>query len=254
MSAPPSDAATMLEQSQWDSFWVPPDVQVTDREDLLLLGCDRPVSYLNTVLRARGELPERLAEVLRLQGARHTRWMVTDTRDPAPVEALLDRAGWRPGPLHEVRSLGLERWRHTRTQSTCPVLSEHRLRQAVTVGALAFGGTPHFDEVSLGLDLKICQEQQRVFRYVVEVDGEPAGTAGLTSFPKLGFGLLWGGGVLPQFRGRGAYSALLDARVEQARHLGLRRVGLYALHNTSAPIVARFGFEKSGIMRFYERP
>jgi N-acetylglutamate synthase-like GNAT family acetyltransferase len=82
----------------------------------------------------------------------------------------------------------------------------------------------------------------------------PVATGGMTVFGDLGFGYLWSGCTLLQTRGRGAYSAVLAARIERARELGLCHVGLYAITDTSAPIVARQGFKRVGTMTYWERP
>jgi hypothetical protein len=47
---------------------------------------------------------------------------------------------------------------------------------------------------------------------------------------------------------------VLEARVRKARELGLSHVGLYAVTDTSAPIVLRQGFRRYGAMTYWERP
>jgi hypothetical protein len=47
---------------------------------------------------------------------------------------------------------------------------------------------------------------------------------------------------------------LLASRLALARDLGLSLVGLYARDATSAPIVARCGFERWGEMTYWDRP
>jgi hypothetical protein len=58
---------------------------------------------------------------------------------------------------------------------------------------------------------------------------------------------------VPEARGRGAYSAVLAARAKRAAQLGLRYIGLYAIGDTSAPIVARQGFARHGAMTYWQR-
>lgn len=81
------------------------------------------------------------------------------------------------------------------------------------------------------------------------VDGEPAGSAGLTLYPPLG-AIINGGAVRPKFRGRGVYRALLAARLEMARDAGVAGLAVWG-GAMSAPILARLGFEKVGWRRFY---
>ena len=49
-------------------------------------------------------------------------------------------------------------------------------------------------------------------------------------------------------RGRGAYAAVVAARLHEAARAGCGLVGMYAREGTSAPIVERQGFEKHGPM------
>ncbi len=77
--------------------------------------------------------------------------------------------------------------------------------------------------------------------YVAYVDGKPAST-GWTYFNQGHFAGLWGGSTLAEYRGRGLYTAVLAARVQEARR---REVGYLTIDAgpMSRPIVARHGFE-----------
>ncbi len=81
------------------------------------------------------------------------------------------------------------------------------------------------------------------------MDGEPAGSAGLTLFPPAA-AILNGGAVRPKFRGRGIYRALVAARMEIARTAGVDGLCVWGGH-MSAPILTKLGFEKVGWRRFY---
>ena len=72
-------------------------------------------------------------------------------------------------------------------------------------------------------------------------DGEPAATAGYVAFARSAH--LVGGVVLPAFRGRGLYRALVAARLEHARAAGLTLATSHARESTSAPILDRMGFD-----------
>jgi GNAT superfamily N-acetyltransferase len=86
----------------------------------------------------------------------------------------------------------------------------------------------------------------RVSHYLAYVDGEPAGF-GRVCFTPAG-GLLMGGSVLPQFRGRGVYTALVHARWDEAVERGTPRLVVGA-GEMSAPILERLGFERIGAIR-----
>ncbi len=248
--------AETLERTQWDTFWVPPDTEIVDRPDLLLLGCPRPVGYLNVVLRTRAApaaLPALVTEVEHRQGTRHTRWMVTDTTPESPLESALGAAGWTPGVHHEVRVRAVSGWDRRPTVEVQRVVTMAQLAQCVDVTLAAFGSPRTFRPADLDAELHACRDGRKVSRFVAMLDGRPVAAGGLTAFPELGFGLLWAGATLAEARGRGAYASLLAARIAHARRLGLGAVGLYAVADTSAPIVARFGFGSFGEMRFWER-
>lgn len=245
--------AELLERSQWDLFWLPPDARVLSRPDLLAVTCDRPVMYLNAVLKARGEPARAIDVVEALPARRPPRWMVTDTWDAAPLERALADRGYAPDHGCDVRMFAVDAWRRSPALETRAVADLATLRDCVRAAAEAFGGQDHSTDESLSIDLRACKEGGRVHRFVAYDAGRAVASGGLTAFPDLGFGLLWAGGVVPDARGRGAYLSVLAARVERARQLGLRWVGLYAMTTTSSPIVERLGFERHGGMAFWEK-
>lgn len=77
--------------------------------------------------------------------------------------------------------------------------------------------------------------------FVAYVDGAPA-CAGWVYYDKGSFGSLWGGSTLAEHRGKGLYTAVLAARVREARDRGVPYLTIDAGH-MSRPIVARHGFQ-----------
>ena len=77
--------------------------------------------------------------------------------------------------------------------------------------------------------------------FVAYVGGVPA-CAGWTYYNPGHFAGLWGGSTLPAYRGQGLYTAVLAARVREARERGVRYLTIDA-GEMSRPIVARHGFE-----------
>jgi N-acetylglutamate synthase-like GNAT family acetyltransferase len=78
--------------------------------------------------------------------------------------------------------------------------------------------------------------------YVVRHDGSVAGTAGLLA-KQDGSAYLVGAIVDEGARGRGFYKALLAARLARLRERGIRLATTQAREATSAPILARLGFD-----------
>jgi GNAT superfamily N-acetyltransferase len=83
----------------------------------------------------------------------------------------------------------------------------------------------------------------RVSHYLAYLDGEPAGFGRVVFAP--GAGLLMGGAVLPEARGRGVYTALVHARWDEAVERGTPRL-IVGAGSMSAPILERLGFERIG--------
>jgi GNAT superfamily N-acetyltransferase len=77
--------------------------------------------------------------------------------------------------------------------------------------------------------------------YLATVDGEPAATAACVMFPRSVY--LIGGVTRERFRRRGLYHALVAARLADARARGIPLATSHARADTSAPILARLGFE-----------
>jgi GNAT superfamily N-acetyltransferase len=82
---------------------------------------------------------------------------------------------------------------------------------------------------------------ERYHLFVAYSAGEPAAAASYLAFAHSAF--LMGGVVLPHYRGRGLYRALVAARLAHARSLGLELAATHARESTSAPILERIGFD-----------
>ncbi|HEY5935608.1 MAG TPA: GNAT family N-acetyltransferase [Kofleriaceae bacterium] len=76
--------------------------------------------------------------------------------------------------------------------------------------------------------------------YLARVAGEPAATAGQVLFERSTY--LLGAVVLPRFRRRGLYRALVAARLADARAAGLALATSHARASSSAPLLAKLGF------------
>jgi GNAT superfamily N-acetyltransferase len=86
--------------------------------------------------------------------------------------------------------------------------------------------------------LATSSARQRMF--LATWDGEPVATASYVALPRSAY--LIGGVVLPAFRGRGLYRALVSARLAHARAHGIVLATSHARESSSAPILERMGF------------
>jgi GNAT superfamily N-acetyltransferase len=79
---------------------------------------------------------------------------------------------------------------------------------------------------------------QRLF--MASYEGKPAAAALYMAFARSAY--LIGGVVLPEFRGKGVYRALVGARLRDAAARGLSLATSHAMADTSAPVLLRMGF------------
>lgn len=77
--------------------------------------------------------------------------------------------------------------------------------------------------------------------YLAIVNDIPVGTAWVIFPPESQFASLNGGATLPDFRGRGVYSAILSARLDEAAQRG-RQFAVVGAGEMSRPILLRRGF------------
>lgn len=88
--------------------------------------------------------------------------------------------------------------------------------------------------------------------FLATIDGRPVAAANYAALGRSAF--FMGGVVLPEFRGRGAYRALLAARLSHAAARGIPLVTTHARRTTSAPILAALGFTQIGeLPMFFNR-
>jgi len=85
-------------------------------------------------------------------------------------------------------------------------------------------------------------DPEGVSLYVAYVDGAPASFGRLELPQGSPFAGLWGGSTRAEYRGRGLYTALVAARLEEAAAKGRRYLTVDARKDTSMPILSKLGF------------
>ena len=248
-------------------FWAPADAMVVDRPELQYVTCARPEAYLNQCTRLRGNAEETEALIAEVDAAHRTRASrivaidssdASDATDSAVLVRALERSSYEAGDLHDARVFDVSHMDEASNSdfTVARVSTLAQLRDSVRVIDAAFERTTQTNDAEEAMYLDACKTPAgRVHRVVVyePLTGEPVSMGGMNLFPDVGIGLLWGGSTIATARGRGAYKAVLRARVDIAVRLGIRTVGMYAVQTTSSPIVCALGFEKVGTMTNWER-
>ena len=251
--------ANVLEQTQWDFFWVPDDVTVVDRPELAFLSSPRPVDHVNSVYRLRASGDALVAAVCEVAKAHRgpSRIQLADTIELASIERELTNAGYVCGHGHvaAVVDVNALRPRPSGGFRVVQVADLETMRDSILVIDEAFAQPSNLSDARLEAMLALSTAANaRVIRFVAyDSADEPVAYGGLNVFKNLRFGLFWGGSTRAFARGKGAYSAVVAARVACAQTFGLKHVGLYARESTSAPIVARQGFKDVGRMHHWNR-
>ncbi len=92
----------------------------------------------------------------------------------------------------------------------------------------------------------IALRDPRMAIYLARIEGLPAGAASAVWFERSVY--LMSGVVVEALRGRGAYRALVAARITEAAARGIPLATSHARPESSAPILARMGFRE--VVRF----
>jgi GNAT superfamily N-acetyltransferase len=216
--------------------------------DYQAFGLAEPIPQLTVVQRLRvpdGELPRVLEDVralLRERGRPSATWEVGPTTAPADAGAQLVALGLVPDPDgHEVAGMAL-------VGEAPPAPSEIEVRRVESVEqrityrrvlAEGFGHQTASDE-----ELRRHAEAEddgHTVSYLAYLDGEPVAAASSLVLPAAV--VLNGAATREDARGKGAFRALVSARIAEARARGVD-VAIVQAGPMSLPILERNGFER----------
>jgi GNAT superfamily N-acetyltransferase len=182
-----------------------------------------------------------LEQARALPPGRKLEWKLYGHDRPSDLGERLRKAGFEPESGETLVVLDLT----TEPTETLPpqgveircVGDRTGLADAAAVGIRAFGQ----DYSSMNDEFLARIQHGTVRFYVAYCAGAPVSAARL-EMPRSGeFAGLYGGGTVPEHRGRGIYRALVDLRARAAREGGYRYLTVDAA-NTSLPILRRLGF------------
>ncbi|RNI18064.1 hypothetical protein [Flexivirga caeni] len=237
------------------SYWVPPDSERVVGDGYAVVRYDNGFAYDTGVYEIESDLPaaQIVAEVEQLavgwgRPAIYWNGLTEHTRPADLVHLLLDRGGeelerlailaidlaGRPAidvPEDVTVEVPLDRAGCT---ASAIVAAEGFERQPAAVTAEQIAGQRHTVESGAGVS------------FVAYLDGRPAATGGTTYVADGRVAKLWGGASAGWARGRGAYRAVLEARLAAACDRGCEIAVVGGRLGTSAPILRRAGFRQYG--------
>jgi hypothetical protein len=170
-------------------------------------------------------------------------WKVYGYDQPADILQRLSGRGFEVGPCEAVLVLDLhDRPAWADVPGTIDVvrvtdLEQVELFQRLSEEIFRWKSRSTAEEIAHG----ITEGSTEHLGYIAYDHGIPASIGRLYTHRDSLFGGLYGGGTLPQHRGRGAYRAVVAVRAGDAVELGARYLIVDALP-TSRPILERLGF------------
>jgi GNAT superfamily N-acetyltransferase len=248
----------VVEAATW--AWVPSDAQdFVEADYRLTIYPDRASVQWSTTNRP---LPEVIAEVrqrAREAGRPELRWWVNGRTAPADTSDVLQQHGFEQIETVEVLALALKSADELTAALDLPADVVVRsaddadsIYSAGQIDSQVFGWPPPTrqqlkDETEM---LAGANGSPTVRRYLAYLDDHAVGSAGYTLVDDVL--RLWGAGVLPEARGRGAYRALLAARCADGIRQGATLALVKGRTETSAPVLRRAGFTSYGIEKCYQ--
>jgi GNAT superfamily N-acetyltransferase len=184
-----------------------------------------------------GEVMGEIHEHVREHGRTACSWEVGSSARPESLVELLHERGLVDSP-YDALQIGMALTGEP--SGVAPegidvrrVASNEDELVSARIGAIAFGET--------GVAAKPYDPESPVVTYLAFIDGEPVGRATGT-FSEYGV-TLFGGAVLPEWRGRGVYKALVHARLREAAERG-SPVAVTQAGSMSRPILEKLGFRE----------
>ena len=171
-------------------------------------------------------------------------WKLYAHDKPLDLMERLERHGLRAGPREAVLVFDLTGgagW--IEPSDTCRIVRVEHLEQVEAYRKLAEAVFSKDSQTTTEeLEQALRAGSTRVRGYIAFAGNRPVSIGRLYTHPYSIFGGLYGGGTLPEFRGRGFYRGLVAARALDAIAAGARFLIVDALP-TSRPILERLGFQ-----------
>jgi len=182
-------------------------------------------------------------------------WKHYSYDSPTDLPARLLAAGLTPEPpetllVAEIADLRLDATPPEGVELV-PVVDRAGVDALVAVHDEVFGG--HHAAVGEVVLAGLDRDPSTLAAVVAMAGGRPVSAARVEFHPGTEFASLWGGGTLPEWRGRGVFRALVAFRAARAAARGYRYLQVDATSD-SLPILRRLGFVDLATTTPYTHP
>ena len=168
-------------------------------------------------------------------------WKAYGYDTPSDLVERLARHGFTPDPPDDVMVLDMV---DTPSTLLAPPAGDVRQIEARHLGDVVqvlenvWGGNFNWVYQRLGAHLAVPDYLSIFAAYI---DGQPGCAGWIYYHPGSEFASLWGGSTVPTMRNKGLYTAILAARIQEARNRGIRYLVTDA-SPMSRPTLGKFGF------------
>jgi GNAT superfamily N-acetyltransferase len=170
-------------------------------------------------------------------------WKVYDFDSPDTLKRLLEARGFEAEESEAFLVLPTDNWpasAHAPASVTIEKLTAESQLSAYVAAEELIWSNPLPDHLPKYREqLRNAADSSSI--YCAYVDGKPVATGRINFPPGSEFAELYGGGVLPEWRGRGLFTAMLSCRIAEAKARGCRLIAVDAAP-MSRPILLRKGF------------
>lgn len=173
-------------------------------------------------------------------------WKLHDYDTPSDLDTRLSMAGFDPDPIETLVEFDLT---HEFPAPATPGVEVACLEDVdqfdrlIEATAAAHGSVVRAEALVRALRIEKRTSPELVSVYVARVEQRVVASGWLRISASGTFGSLWGGGTDPTWRRRGLYSALVGARLDEARRRGCTWVTVDC-GPESLPILERKGFRQ----------
>ncbi len=246
-----STEGVLRASADWVSIWYPPNSVHVDLGWLEFHMTDGHA----TVMRATGEnmtgaeLISRVVETLSAHGARELTWTIGPTYEPSDAERQLLASGAQVDHAIDICGYLLDlptpHFDIPKAITVVKVRTRQETEDFEVASARAWGYPRPTEE-----DIDKAFKGLGKGHFVGYWEGEPVGAGGYTLVADVA--RFWGAGVAPEYRRRGVYRALVQARMTDAMTQGATLALVHA-EPTSSPILQRLGFTVFGELHSLRR-
>ena len=244
-----------LERAQEQTWWLPSSVEVHETAEYCLYQ-NGDTFYVVRFTPTPDRIHACLEEIVAIIGEVPALFSLFPHRHDSVVVAALCRRGFVLKQRHQARVIEVAKYKRPSSSSIQVLMVQtfDQMKQLYQLRAQSFGQVFDVSDETLRLYVKDATATKARVRQFLALDaesGQAVSQAGMSIYPDLKVAFFFAGGTITEARQKGAYTALVAARVAYARSVGIDYVGLFAREDTSAPIVAKQGFEQCGEMHYW---